>query len=217
MDPFRLCLALGPVATYLLLLAAINLSRRPFVVSGARDTATLGLAVSGLVIIGPMELFLPVATVLRFGSYVWVLLAVLYALGLVFCLLVLRPRLVVYNISTAKLRPILADVVSRLDDGARWAGDSLLLPNLGVQLHLEYMAALRNVSLLSVGAHQNYAGWRQLELGLRAAVSEFEVGRNLRGVAFIAGAGALLLLFLLQMIAIDPQAVAQAMFDMIRL
>lgn len=217
MDPFRLCLALGPVATYLLLLAAINLSRRPFVVSGTRDTATLGLAVSGLVILGPMELFLPVATVLRFGSYVWVLLVVLYALGLVLVLLVSRPHLVVYNISTSKLRPILADVVSRLDSEARWAGDGLLLPNLGVQLHLDDMTALRNVSLVSVGPQQNYLGWRQLELGLRAALSEFEVGRNLRAVAFIAGAGALLLAFLLQVIAIDPQAVAQAMFDMIRL
>lgn len=217
MDPFRLCLALGPVATYLLLLAAINLSRRPFVVSGARDTATLGLAVSGLLILGPMELFLPVATVLQFGSGIWILLVVLYALGLVLVLLVSRPHLVVYNVSTSKLRPILAEVVSRLDSDARWAGDSLLLPNLGVQLHLDDMTALRNVSLVSVGPQQNYLGWRQLELGLREALSEFEVGRNLRAVGLIAGAGALLLAFLLQVIAVDPQAVAQAMFDMIRL
>lgn len=217
MDPFRLCLALGPVATYLLLLAAINLSRRPFVVSGTRDTATLGLAVSGLVILGPMELFLPVATVLQFGSGIWILLVVLYALGLVLVLLVSRPHLVVYNVSTSKLRPILAEVVSRLDSDARWAGDSLLLPNLGVQLHLDDMTALRNVSLVSVGPQQNYLGWRQLELGLREALSEFEVGRNLRAVGLIAGAGALLLAFLLQVIAVDPQAVAQAMFDMIRL
>ena len=35
MDPFRVCLALGPVAIYLLLLGAINLSRRPLLVSGA--------------------------------------------------------------------------------------------------------------------------------------------------------------------------------------
>ena len=47
MDPFRLCLALGPVAIYLLLIGAINMFRRPFLVSGTRDTATLGLALSG--------------------------------------------------------------------------------------------------------------------------------------------------------------------------
>ena len=45
-DPFRLCLALGPVAVYLLLLGMLNSFRRPFLVSGTH-TATLGLAVSG--------------------------------------------------------------------------------------------------------------------------------------------------------------------------
>ena len=33
MDPFRVCLALGPVAVYVLLLGALNLSRRPFTVT----------------------------------------------------------------------------------------------------------------------------------------------------------------------------------------
>ncbi|MEI7903478.1 MAG: hypothetical protein WCK89_24835, partial [bacterium] len=61
MDPFRLCLAFGPVAIYAVLLGAINLLRRPFAVSGTRDAAALGLAVSGLVIVGPIELFLPPA------------------------------------------------------------------------------------------------------------------------------------------------------------
>ena len=37
MDPFRLCVALGPVAVYVLLLGALNLSRRAFLVTGTRD------------------------------------------------------------------------------------------------------------------------------------------------------------------------------------
>ena len=49
MDPFRLCLALGPLTAYLLLLSALNFSRRPRIVSGARDAAVLGLGVVGLV------------------------------------------------------------------------------------------------------------------------------------------------------------------------
>ena len=39
MDPFRLCVALGPVAIYLLLVGTLNLFRRPFLVSGTRDAA----------------------------------------------------------------------------------------------------------------------------------------------------------------------------------
>ena len=50
MDPFRLCLGLGPVAVYLCLLGTISLSRRAVLVSGVRDAATLALAVSGLVV-----------------------------------------------------------------------------------------------------------------------------------------------------------------------
>jgi len=215
MDPFRLCLALGPVAIYLLLLGAINLSRRPFLVSGTRDTAALGLAVSGLILVGPMELFLPLPAALRFGSYVWVLLMALYGLVLVLVLLLSRPRLVIYNIASGELRPILADAVTRLDAEARWAGDSLWLPTLGVQLCLESLTALRNVALVSAGPHQNYLGWRRLELGLRAALDQYEVPRNWRATVLTA-TGLALLVFLLVTIASDPQAVAQVMFEMIR-
>ena len=40
MDPFRLCLALGPVAVHLLLLGAVNVSRRPLLVSGGNVVFT---------------------------------------------------------------------------------------------------------------------------------------------------------------------------------
>ena len=52
-------------------------------------------------------------------------------------LLTLRPRLVVYNIFIDELRLVLADLVERLDPDGRWAGDSLVLPGLGVQVYLD--------------------------------------------------------------------------------
>ncbi|HUT94422.1 MAG TPA: hypothetical protein VMY37_33500 [Thermoguttaceae bacterium] len=216
MDPFRLCLALGPVAIYLLLIGAINMFRRPFLVSGTRDAAALGLAVSGLVIVGPVELFFPVNASLRFGGFVWVLLAALYALSLVLVLLLLRPRLVVYNISRDELRPILTDLVAELDREARWAGDSLVLPNLGIQLHMDGLAAMRNVSLTAIGAIQNHQSWRRLELALGAALSQVEVARNPHALGLLS-AGALLMLAVILAIAQDPQAVAQSLFEMLRL
>lgn len=216
MDPFRLCLALGPVAIYVLLVGTINLFRRPFLVSGNRDAAALGLAVSGLVIVGPVELFFPVAASIRFGPFVWALLIALYALCLVLVLLVLRPRLVIYNISPDELRPILADLVTQLDPEARWAGDSLALPNLGVQLHVEGRAMMRNVSLTSVGPQQNPPGWRRLEQALDTELSRLEVPRNPRAISLI-GAGVLLLLALILAIARDPQAVFQALSQMLQI
>jgi hypothetical protein len=215
MDPLRLALALGPVAIYLLLLGAVNLSRRPLLVSGARDTLALGLAVFGLVLIGPVELFFPVMAATLFGPYVWGLLGALYLLCLVLLVLAMRPRLVIYNLSPEELRPVLAERAVEIDAEARWAGDSLVLPNLGVQLHIESLAAMRNVSLVPSGPKQNYLGWKRLETELDAALADIEVPRNRHAVSLVA-AGILLLLFVVQSVARDPQAVAQALFDILR-
>jgi hypothetical protein len=203
-DPFTLCLGLGPVAIYLLLLGAINLSRRPFLVSGTRDCAAMALACAGLVIIASI----------RLGAYVWLLLISLYVLIVILLLLMFRPRLVIYNISADELRPILAELVAELDREARWAGDGLALPGLGVQLHLESLPAMRNVSLVSSGPSQNPQGWRRLELALAAALGPVEVPRNRRAVTLLSAA-AILVAFLVLSVSRDPQAVAQSLFEIL--
>jgi hypothetical protein len=216
MDPFRICLALGPLAAYSLLLGVVNLLRRPLVISGAKDTAALGIAVSGFVILGPLELFTPAEASMRFGAFVWVLMIGLYMMCLVLLVLQMRPRLVIYNISIDELRPVLAELVPQLDPEARWAGDNLALPNLQVQLHVDAVPKMRNVSLVASGPNQNYLGWRRLELGLAYALREVEVPRNRRGVGF-AVVGAILLIVLAVIVVRDPGAVAQAFVDMFRL
>jgi len=214
MDPFRLILALGPVAIYLLLLGAINLSRRPLLVSGGRDAAALALAITGMLIVGPFELFLPQASVMRYGPYAWVMVLTFYGLSVAMGILLLHPRLVIYNISADKLRPILAEVVARLDGDARWAGDSLVLPNLGVQLSIDNFRMMRNVSLKSVGGNQDLHGWRRLEQGLIAALNQEEMSRNPRGVILFF-AGLVILAGLVTVIARQPQAITQAIFDLV--
>ena len=213
MDPFQLCLALGPVAVYLLILGVINLSRRPFVVCGTRDTAALGLAVSGFFMIGPFELFYPNAASILFGSFIWLFLAALYGLCLILLILSQRPRLVIYNIAVDELRPVLADLVEQLDDDGRWAGDSLSLPNLGVQLHIDSSTAMRNASLVSSGPIQSHLGWRKLESGLTTALSRFGVRRNSRAALLLIG-GLAICGMLVNVIVDDPQLVAQSMVEM---
>jgi len=215
-DGFHACLALGPAAIYFLMIGAINLSRRPFLVTGTRDAAALGLALSGFLLVGPIELFFPGALAVRFGPFVWLLMLAFYAMCLVLILLLLRPRLVIYNISVDQLRAVLAQLVDQLDTDARWAGDSLVLPGLGVQLHIDNLSLLRNVSLVATGPHQDYLGWRRLELALRAALSRVEVARNRRG-AILVGVGVVVVLWLIAAIAHDPQAVAQALLDVLQL
>ncbi len=219
-DLFRLCVALGPVAIYLVLVGSLSLSRRSLLVTGTRDAAALGLAVSGLCIVGPLELFFPDVTAGRFGPMAAVALlgfyVSLYVLLLVLALLMLRPRLIVYNISAEQLRSILAETVARLDTAARWAGDSLSIPNLGVQLHLDAQAARRNVALVSCGAQQDYAGWRRLERALFAALAQVPVKRNWLGLPLLLG-GAAMLAALAAVIALNPQAIARSLFEMLQM
>jgi len=217
-DPFNQCLALGPVAIYLLLLGAIGLSRRPVVVTGGRDAAALALAVSGMVFVGPMGLLFPASLAARMGPagtrYVWAALIALFALSLILVLLNLRPRLVIYNIAADQLRPILAELAQRMDTEARWAGDSLFLPGLGVQLHFDSLGWMRNVSLVSSGPKQDYEGWSRLQGELAAALRNVETPRSLGGLVLL-GIGNLLALWLAWAIVRNPQEIARTVFELL--
>jgi hypothetical protein len=216
MDPLHVCIALGPVAMYLLVLGAINLSSRPLVTTGTRDLATLGIAISGLVVAGPLELFLPVQAVGFWGPAIaWSFMIGIYVLGLFLVVLLLRPRLVIYNIGVEQLRPVLTDVVRSLDPECRWAGDSAILPSLGVQLHVEPHYLMHNVQLVSAGPHQNFAGWRRLEGELAIALRAVRAAPNPAGYSlFTVGLAfaAAITVWLWR----DPTSVQQAFSQMLR-
>jgi hypothetical protein len=209
-DPLRLTIALLPLASYCLLLGILNARKKPFLTSGGADFATLALALSGLVFVGPIELFRPEAATTEFGSYVWLFLLLLYWLGVWLAVLLARPRLVIYNISTAELRPIIAEAARSLDPQARWAGDSLSLPTVGVQLHLETFEIMRNVSLVASGAQQNLATWRQLGTLLSERLENLTVDSNPRWLGMVLFAIALLATSFIHMLN-NPQQIAQAM------
>ena len=216
MDPLRLSIALGPIAVYALVLGMINIWSRPFLTTGARDTTALGLAVCGFAIAGPMELFLPENAVDRFGSYAWLLLLAFYGLFLTLIVLLMRPRIVIYNTSVEQIRPILSSVVAELDSEARWAGECLVLPRLGVQLNIESAGALRNIQLVSAGPVQNYSGWRHLEIALWKALQEARGTSNRLGYVMLF-LGAVTLGLVTAYLFSDPQTVAQSLKQMLRI
>ena len=81
MSTAHLCIALGPLTVYLLLMGLINASRQPFVTSGARDIFSLALGVAGLVMIGPLRLFVPEQAISAFGpGLAGLIRSVLYSL-----------------------------------------------------------------------------------------------------------------------------------------
>jgi len=116
---------------------------------------------------------------------------------------------VVYNISGDELRPILAETARTIDAQARWAGDSLSLPNLGVQLHVESFEIMRHVSLVASGEKQDLAGWRKLARELFQRLEPLRVAPNPRALGIVLLAIALMSASIAHMLA-HPQLVAQA-------
>ena len=209
-DPLRLTIALLPVASYCLMLGILNARRKPFITTGGADLATLGVALTGMVFIGPIELFRPEAASVEFGGYVWLFLLLVYGLGIWLTMLLSRPRLVIYNVSTEELRPVLSEAARSLDPQARWAGDSLSLPTVGIQLHLETFETMRNVSLVASGAKQNLASWRQLAGLLGSRLDSLSVASNPRWLGIVLFAILLLATSMIHMLN-HPQQIAQAM------
>jgi hypothetical protein len=214
-DALHLCIALGPLAVYLLLVGMINLSKRPFLTTGARDVAAIGVAISGFIVAGPMELFLPQAAADRFGPFVWLLLLAFYGLCLTLLVLMLRPRLVIYNANPEQLRSLLSEMVNEMGAEARWAGDSLIVPQLGVQLHLEPFAAMRGVQLVAAGPRQSFTGWRRFELALTKKLKATKAARNPQGYVMVAIA-ALLIGAITYATMSDPTTVVQGLDDLLR-
>ena len=208
-DPFRLAVAVVPLAAYCASIALVNARRKPFITTGGCDLAALGAALTGLVLVGPIELFRPQVASAEYGSYVWLFLLIFYWLWLWLAVLLTRPRLVVYNVSDVELRPVLSEAARKIDPEARWAGDSLALPKLGVHLHVESFEFMRNVSLISNGAGQDLAGWRRLGGELHQRLQSLNVGRSPRSIAFFLIALLLMTLSTLHLAA-NPNQVAQA-------
>lgn len=214
-NPLHFCIAIAPLSVYLFMLGVLNLQRRSFVTTGARDAAALGIAISGLVVAGPMELFFPESAASQYGSFVWILLLSFYGLCVSLVVLLMRSRIVIYNINSEQLRPILNQVAMDLDKKSRWTGDSLLIPDLNIHLHLEPVDWLRNVQLTSGGINQSFEGWRKLEVELRNALQPIRVRSNILGMGFLFIAGLLAVVSAGWMLA-DPQSVAQSLDDLLR-
>lgn len=215
MDSLHFSIAVVPLAVYLLLVGLINLFRAPFVTSGARDVTALGIALCGFAVIGPMELFHPEAAASRFHGWVWVLLLIFYGLSVSLTILLMRPRIVIYNTSVEQVMPVLKNLLARLDKESRWAGDSAVMPGLGIQLYVQPFPAMRNVQLVANGSKQSFDAWRKLETEIAAELKPVRSSVSPLGYALIAAALMIAATSSLWMLY-DQQNVVQALNEMLR-
>ena len=217
MDPLHFCIGIAPLCVYLLLIGILNLRNTPFVTTGARDTAGLAIAVSGMVIAGPMELFYPdgAASQFQYAGVVWIMLIVFYGLCVSLAVLLMRSRIVIYNVSLEQLRPILNAVAMKMDNKSRWVGDSLHMPQVHIHLHVESAHWLKNIQLTAGGSQQSYESWTMLEKELRVAVKQSSVSPNYMGIGLLIVSGILSLGTAIWMVA-QQDAVRLALEEMLR-
>ena len=216
LGPLHVALAIGPLAVYLFVLGLLNLSRRPVLTTGGRDLFALGLALSGFFVIGPLDLFMPLAAAMHFGVLIWPLLLGLYVLILLLIVLISRPRLVSYNILPGEMRVILQRMIDRLGLQHTWAGNSLSLPTWGIELHMTTFLLMRNVSLSATGARQSFQGWRWLSRELDRELSQVEVPPNSIGMTFLTFSLLMLGGLILRLLQ-NPSEVARSLIELLRL
>lgn len=197
-EPFALLLALLPLVGYLLVLGLVRFSGRALVTTGARDLAALGVAIVGLIAIGPAELFFPATAATVFGSLVWFALIAFYALTLTLVCLTTTPKLVVYGRTAAETFPALLRAACQIDEQA--TGDTqtfqVRMPTLGVQLRIDSITGTDYCRILSFQPNGSIQFWDTLLSGLRGELGNApEPGprRGLLMLCFATCVGAFLL------------------------
>ncbi|NNE00321.1 MAG: hypothetical protein HKN47_23630 [Pirellulaceae bacterium] len=207
-EPFAMLLALLPLIGYLLILGSIRVLGQTLVTTGSRDIAALGVAISGLVAIGPMELFFPNAAATVFGPWVWVALIAFYSLLVALVALTSTPKLVIYGRTPDELyKPLLA-ASQRIDSKAK-AIDGLRvhLPSVGVHFRLD---GYRDVDFAQVIAFEPGVPsrvWAKLLAGLRDELQELPAPATRHGHVMLLFAGLLIGILLWQGIGNSEQVV----------
>jgi hypothetical protein len=205
-EPFIWLVALLPLAAYLTLFGAIRLSGRPLATSGGRDIFAVAVAISGLFIVGPAELFFPSAAGAAFGPTIWPVLVFLYFLLVTLVILSARPRLIVYGLGPASLTEPLLLAAKTIDPTAtcdHQAGQ-IELPTVGIHLRIEGHRGTDTAEIIAYESFVSPSFWRQLLRSLRSELATEESSSpRYGGVVFAIGVAMLAFLSLKLFIAHD--------------
>jgi hypothetical protein len=164
LSPFAWVLAGVPLASYLMLLAMIALRGRPLVTSGGRDLAALAIGLSGLVAIGPMQLFYPPLVAPGAALRVTVAMLLFFALCVIFAVLLMRPRLVIYNANRNDVRSALHRAADAVLPGSTLENDGVYFPPADVRLRIDGGQHGRVWQIMSWGTPLRPSNWRALRL-----------------------------------------------------
>jgi hypothetical protein len=205
----RVYVALFPLALYLLAVGVVNSQRRPVLTTGTWDQAALAFGLSGLVLVGPLQLILKSLKWMLVAPSAPILLVGIFISGAAVLILSQPRRLVIYNFDARQMREDLIGMLRSIDPEAVLAGSRMMLPRLGLEIQIEAFPALRNVSLIAGSELVNEPNWRLLKQRLRDQLAEVEVAPGLVGQGFVAASG-VFLFAPLWFVVRDPAGIAQA-------
>lgn len=187
MEPFPLVVSLLPLAAYFLLLGGLRVLRRPLVTTGTRDGLAIGIAVSGLVMVGPGQLFFPSLAAAELGWYIWIVLGIFYLLCVSLILLAWPPRVIIYGMRSETAREHLLAAAKTVDDQACQEEQTgkILLPQRHVTLRVDSLGITDAVQIEAFEKNLHPRFWRHLLLELRRQTAPTRTPLSLGGVAML--------------------------------
>ena len=213
LDLLRFAIAILPLAAYTNVLGLLRLRSKPTVLSGAMDLLLLGLAVIGIVAIGPIELFFPRAAYSLLGAWVWIVLIALYLFILMLLALNTPPKLVVYGLDHEMLRSQVCELLEQEQIRSAWLGYLVDLPELGVRACIEPAGRGSVSQIHAAGKQQNLTGWFTLEKLLLEKVAKTRINQRSQAIIWIS-VSFLLIAIAALLINNDLPRLQQVMADM---
>lgn len=204
-----ICTNLLPIGTYLCVLGLLHCLRRPWITTGTRDYVALALALSGLIITGPIDYVLHSRMLPdflihshRIGFAVYALLAA-----------ALMPRtyekLVIYNCQSSSIVEAMRTILDQSNERYQEVAGGWILAERGVSIELDSITALRNVTLHFHGMRDR-ALFQHTQSQLAQLLAARSTGWSILGVT-LGTAGALVLAFPVWLVACDPQTAVAAL------
>ena len=200
---FVICVNLLPIGTYLCVLGLFHAVGRPLITTGVRDYFALVLALSGLVITGPIDYILHYRMLPDFLIHShWISLG-LYLLLVAALLPRSHEKLIVFNGSESTVAAAVRTILSQPGQTLQEVPGGWILPERGVSVELDSFPAFRNVTL-------RFHGMRDRELfrnvldGLVELLAPTHTGWSAVGLC-LAATGGIVLAFPVWILAQDPQ------------
>ena len=202
-DHLVICAFLLPIGTYLTVLGLLHTVGRPLVTTGVRDYLALAIALSGLVITGPIDYILHYRMLPDFLVHShWIGLG-LYLLLVAALLPRSHEKLIIYNSSEPSVVGAIRTFLGQSGLTFQELPGGWVLPERGVSLELDSFPAFRNVTLRFHGMRDREF-FRKLHDELVELLAATRTGWSAVGLC-LAAAGGMLLAFPVWILARDPE------------